>query len=213
MTSLKQSITWAAVLLYHRLKLPARTNHRYRLDSSIFCTGVIHKLAFYFNNSTKYISAIVGVNGKNTKSIYKRALIDSRFYEIEFYLCKKADSRIFNCTTNTPVVTSQLQSPATFSAFDNRRHNVVLVIPPNIETRMAINNNTSITSESDKNSILPTIPVAGTTIDKNQWSSSQSPSIISAVNNHRRSIVSVTPSYIYTRIAMNDNTSTSTIQD
>ena len=101
MTLLKQSIAWTAVLLYHRLKLTARRNHRYRLSSSTFSEGVIHKLACYFNNSIKDITAIVGDNGQNTKSIYTRALIDSQYYEIEFYLCKKADSRIFNCTANT----------------------------------------------------------------------------------------------------------------
>ena len=119
MTSLKQFIAWTAVLLYHRLKLAARTNHRYRLDLTTFCTGVIHKLAFYFKNSIKSISITVGVNGRNTKRICNRALIDSRFYETEYYLCKKLDNRRFNYKATTPIITSQLQSPPIVSAVDN----------------------------------------------------------------------------------------------
>ena len=60
MTLLKQSIVWTAVLLYHRLKMAARRKHRYRLSLSTFCTGVIHKLAYYFNYSIKNITIIVG---------------------------------------------------------------------------------------------------------------------------------------------------------
>ena len=88
MTPLKQSIVWTAVLLYHRLKLATRMNHRYRLDSTICCTGVIHKLAFYYKNSIESISTIVG-------RIYNRALTACRLNEIEYYLCEKADNRIF----------------------------------------------------------------------------------------------------------------------
>ena len=77
---------------------------------------------------------------------------------------------------------------------------------------MAINNNTNRTSEPDKNSKLPDISLAGTTTTNKQRSSSQSPSIISTVNNHCHSRVSVTLPYIDTRNAIKDNTSTSTIQ-
>jgi len=63
---------------------------------------------------------------------------DSRFYEIEFYICKKADNRIFNCTTNTPVFTSQLQSPTTNSVFDMHCHTVVSVTPLTIGTILAV---------------------------------------------------------------------------
>ena len=94
MTLLKQSIAWTAVLLYHRLKLTAKTNHRYRLESTTFCTGVIHKLAFYYKNSIDSICTIVGDNGRNTKRIYNRALIACRLNDIEYYLCKKTDNRI-----------------------------------------------------------------------------------------------------------------------
>ena len=155
MTLLKQSIARTAVLLYHHLKLAARRKHQYRLSLSTFCTRVIHKLAYYFNYSIKNITVLVGDNGRNTKSIYKRALIDSWFYKIEFYLCKKADSRIFNCTANTTVATSQLQSPITVSVFDKYCYTVVSVTPPNIDTRMACNNNTNRTSEQDKTQNYP----------------------------------------------------------
>ena len=146
--------------------MAARTNYRYRLDSTTFCTGVIYKLAFYFNNSTKFISSIIGVNGRNTKSIYDRALIDSRFYEIEYSLCKKADNRIFNCKANTPVVTSQLQSPPIISTVDNYCHSIIVsVTPPNIDTKIVIENNTD-------RKILPDIPFERTTLDMNHRSSS-----------------------------------------
>ena len=172
MTLLKQFMVWTAVLLYHRLKMAARRKHRYRLSSSTFCTGVIHKLAYYFNYSIKHITAIVGKNGLNTKQIYKKAMRDSWFYEIESYICKKADNRISNCTTNTPVVTSQLQSTTTASVFDKYCHTVVSVTPPTIDTSQAINDNTNHKLESDKNSQLPHISLTGTTIDNKERSSS-----------------------------------------
>ena len=208
MTKLKQSIRWTAVLLYHRLKLAARRNHRYRLFSSAFREGVIRKLACYSKKSIKDITAIVGKNGQNTKSIYKRAVIDSWYYEIEFYLCKKADSRIFDCRVNTPVVTNQLQSPITVCAFDNHCQNVILVTPPNNDTRMAFNNNTII-SEPHTKSKIPDIPLAGTTTYNDLGSSSKSLFISSAVNHQCQSIVSFTPPCIDTHIAFNNGTSTS----
>ena len=118
MTSSKQSIVWTAVLLYHRLKVTARTNNRYRLDSKIICTGVIHKLAFYFKNSVESISRIVGVNGRNTKRIYNRLLLRCRYFEIEQCICKKADHQIFNNNTTADIITSQLQSPRVLSDVD-----------------------------------------------------------------------------------------------
>ena len=115
MTSSKRSNVWTAVLLYHRLKVTARTNNRYRLDSKIICTGVIHKLAFYFKNSVESISRIVGVNGRNTKRIYNRLLLRCRYFEIEQCICKKADHRIFNNITTADIITSQLQSSRVLS--------------------------------------------------------------------------------------------------
>ena len=51
------------------------------------------------------------MNGRNTKRVYNRALIDSQFYEIEFYLCTKADSNILNSNVSTSSTdTSQLPS-------------------------------------------------------------------------------------------------------
>ena len=106
MTPLKQSIVWTAVLLYHRLKVPARSKNRYRLDLAIFCTGVIHKLAFYFKNTIESISKIVGFKGTNTKHIYNITLIRCRYFEIEHYISKKADNRIFNYDATTPIITN-----------------------------------------------------------------------------------------------------------
>ena len=51
------------------------------------------------------------MNGRNAKCIYNRALLDSRFYKIKYYLCKKADNRIFNSNVITPIIiATQLQS-------------------------------------------------------------------------------------------------------
>ena len=83
-----QSIVWTAVLLYHRLKVEARMNNRYRLDLKMICTEVIHKLAFYYKNSVKSICRIVGINGRNTKRIYNRILIRCRSFEIENWIRK-----------------------------------------------------------------------------------------------------------------------------
>ena len=154
---------------------------------------------------------MLGITARTQKNIYRRALIDSRFYEIEFYLCKKADSRIFNYTVNTPVVANQLQSPITVCAFDNHCQNVILVTPPNNDTRMAFNNNTNITSEPHTKFKIPDIPLAVTTTYNNQRSSSQLPFINSAVNHQCQSIVSFTPPCIDTGNTFNDRTSTSTI--
>ena len=210
MTELKQSIRWTAVLLYHRLKLAARRNHRYRLFSSTFCDGVIRKLACYFNKSIRDITAIVGKNGQNTKSIYKRAVIDSRYYEIEFYLCKKADNRIFDYTVNTPVVANQLQSPTTICAVDKHCQYVILATPPNNDTRMSFNNNTNIKSESLTKSIILDIPTADTTTNNDLGSTSKSFFITSADNHLCQSNVSFTPPGMDTSNTLNDTTSTST---
>lgn len=111
MTSFKQSIAWTAVLLYHRLKIAALTCNRHTLRSTIFCTEIIIKIATFFRTTLDYICKIVGVNGRNTKRIYNRALTDSRFYEIEFYLCTKVDKNILNSNVTTSSTdTSQLPS-------------------------------------------------------------------------------------------------------
>ena len=135
MTSFKQSIAWTAVLLYHRLKLAATLNNRRRLVTTTFCTEVLHKLASFFRTSVEYISTIVGINGRNTKRIYNRALIDSRFYEIEFYLCKKADNRIFNYNAiATTTITTQFQSPKSFYALCHVASNCSTCTVPTSQT-------------------------------------------------------------------------------
>ena len=134
MTPLKQSIVWTVVLLSHPLKVAARTKNRYRLDLAIFCTGVIHKLAFYSKNSMESISKIVGVKGTNTKRIYNRTLIRCWYIEIEYYISKKADNRIFNYNATTPIITSQVQSPQLFSVVNNDHNSIVHITQNNKET-------------------------------------------------------------------------------
>ena len=93
------------VLLYHRLKVAARINNRYRLNSKIISTEVIHRLALYCKKSTESIWKIVGVNGRNTKGIYNRLVGQCQTFEIENYIYKKVDQRIFDSTTvNTSTV-------------------------------------------------------------------------------------------------------------
>ena len=129
MTSFKQSIAWTAVLLYHWLKLAALTSNRHTLRPTTFRTEIIYKIASFFRTTLEYIYKIVGVNGRNTNRIHNRALTDSRFYEIEFYLCKKVDKHIFNCNTTTTIITRQLQPPKSFSALsplaDNSCNSIV----------------------------------------------------------------------------------------
>ena len=209
MTKLKQSIRWTAVLLYHRLKLAARRNHRYRLFSSAFSEGVIRKLACYFNQSIKEITVIVGKNGQNTKSIYKRAVIDSRYYKIEFYLCKKADNRIFDYREKTPIVADRLRSPRSTCAVDKHCQYVIPTTPLNNDTRMALYNNTIIKSEPPTKSINANIILSGPTTCNDLGSSSKSLFISPAVNHQCQSIKSFTPPCIDTHIAFNNGTSTS----
>ena len=162
MTSFKQSIAWTAVLLYHRLKLAATSNNRRRLVKTIFCTGVLHKLASFFRTSVESISTIVGINGRNTKRIYNRALIDSRFYEIEFYLCKKADNRIFNCNAIATTITTQFQSPKSFYALCPVPSNwctcIVATFQTGTDESYSTNDNSAstCTNRTDDNTILNT---------------------------------------------------------
>ena len=82
MTSSQQYIVWTAVLLYHRLKVAARIHNRYRLSSKIISTALIQRLALYYKKSTASILKIVGVNGRNTKRIYKRLVGHCKSFEI-----------------------------------------------------------------------------------------------------------------------------------
>ena len=176
MASSKQSIVWTPVLLYHRLKVAARTNNRYRLDLKIICTGVIHKLAFYFKNSVESISRIVGVNGRNTKSIYNRILIWCRYFEIKHCINKKTDHRIFNNNTTTAIITNQLQSSQVLSD--------VNYICKKADNRIFNSNATSHVMLSQL----------------------QSPWVLSDVNNDHDSIVRITQKETATIIVNNNST-------
>ena len=147
MTSFKQSIAWTAVLLYHRLKIAALTCNRHTLRSTIFHTEIIVKIATFFRTTLEYICKIVGVNGRNTKRIYNRALTDSRFYEIEFYLCTKADKNILNSNVSTSSTdTSQLPSNpkgcsiASSSKFDCSSTSII----PSSRNDTIVGNSTSV---------------------------------------------------------------------
>ena len=140
MTSSKQCIVWTAVLLYHRLKVTARTNNRYRLNSKIISTEVIHKLALYYKKSTELICKIVGVNGRNTKRIYNRLVGRYQTFEIEHCICKKADHQFFNNNTTADIITSQLQSPRVLSD--------VNYICKKVDSRIFENNTTADISSS-----------------------------------------------------------------
>ena len=183
MSIIKNSIKWTAVLLYHRLKIAARRKHRYRLSSSAFCTGVIQKLAHYFNYSLQHITTIVGKNGINTKQIYKRAIRDSYFYEIESFICNKADIRICNSTTSSPIFTRQFESPETSCVVDNYCHTLIPVTLPTTNTNKTTIDNPNHTLELDKNSQLPQISVPGTRIDNKEKPSSRLFLNRSSINN------------------------------
>ena len=123
------------------------TNNRHILLLATFCKVVIHKLAPFFRTSVKYIYSIDGVNGRNAKCIYNRALLDSRFYKIKYYLCKKADSRIFNSNVTAPIITTQLQSPqGLFSVspcVDSSHNSIVLNTQNNTDAGTGLVDNTS----------------------------------------------------------------------
>ena len=116
MTLFKKCISWIAVLLYHRLKLTKTMKNRHRLNPTLFCIGVIHKLACFFKTSVLSTCSIIGVNGRNTKHIYNKALIDSRFYDVEYDLCKRAESYIFKCIVTIPILTKILLPSTIFLA-------------------------------------------------------------------------------------------------
>ena len=149
MTSSKQCIVWTAVLLYHRLKVAARTNNRYRLNSKIISTEVIHRLALYYKKSTESICNIVGVNGRNTKGIYNRLVGQCQTFEIENCICKKADQRIFNNNTTTAIIIQQSQSPGILSDVQ-QVHNILVCITYNNKNSIICNNNNT-TSFSEQN--------------------------------------------------------------
>mmetsp|Transcript_47432 Transcript_47432/g.51232 ORF Transcript_47432/g.51232 Transcript_47432/m.51232 type:complete len:180 (-) Transcript_47432:170-709(-) len=173
MISLKMSIAWTATLLYHCLKLAARTNHRYRLDSTIFCIGLIKSSPFVIKNSMESISTIFRDNGKNTKCIYNRALIACRLNVIEYYLCKKADNRIFHCKASSPIIIKQLQSPPIFSAINNYHNPIICINPTKMNASIATDNNTRTSMNENKIEITPKVSVETTSLDINRRSSSR----------------------------------------
>ena len=152
MTSSKQCIVWTAVLLYHRLKVAARMHNRYRLNSKIISTAIIHRLALYYKKSTASILKIVGVNGGNTKRIYNRLVGRCQSFEIQNCIYKKADRRIFDCNTvntSTAIIsTQQSQSPGKLSNVE-QVHDILVCITDK-DTNKIICNNKNITSFSEQ---------------------------------------------------------------
>ena len=148
MASLKKSIVWTAVLLYHRLKVAARMNNRYRLNSKIISNEVIHRLALYFKQSSESICKIVGVNGRNTKDIYNRLVGRCQTFEIENCIYKKADQRILNNNTTSAIVsTEQSHLPGILSNIQQVHDILVCITNKDTNTISCNDNNPNSFSE------------------------------------------------------------------